>query len=120
MESIESTNTALTNIAGWVPGIIIPTATLIQFIKIKRSRSAEGVSVIALLLFGFANIGLYVFTEKYWALQSLIGLLGTAIIDFAMVAIMMFVCRFLIDNNHPANHGWWNSPGMFAELKGRV
>jgi hypothetical protein len=35
-------------------------------------------------------VGLYVFTEKYLALQSLIGLLGTAILDFTIVGFVLF------------------------------
>ncbi|MEM6452153.1 MAG: hypothetical protein AAF703_17800 [Cyanobacteria bacterium P01_D01_bin.105] len=43
------------------------------------------------LLFGIANVGLYVFTEKYFALQSLIGLLGTAMMDFVIVGMIVFL-----------------------------
>ena len=75
----------ITNLAGWIPAIILPTATTFQLIKVSRSKSTDGVSVITWLLFGIANVGLYLFTEKYLELQALIGLLGTAILDFIIV-----------------------------------
>ncbi len=80
----------LTNLAGWMPAIILPLATITQLTKIVREKSAKGVSVVTWVMFGVANVGLYVFTEKYWALQSLIGLLGTAILDFTIVGFILF------------------------------
>ncbi|MEM1308398.1 MAG: hypothetical protein AAGF98_02665 [Cyanobacteria bacterium P01_H01_bin.153] len=77
--------------AGWIPAIILPTATVSQLVKIVRSRSAEGVSLATWLLFGIANVGLYIFTEKYLAIQSLVGLLGTAMMDFIIVALILFI-----------------------------
>ncbi|MGD1862158.1 MAG: hypothetical protein ACFB0E_19595 [Leptolyngbyaceae cyanobacterium] len=81
----------ITNLAGWIPAIILPTATISQITKIIRSRSTSGVSLATWLLFGIANIGLYIFTEKYLAIQSLVGLLGTAIMDFVIVALIIFI-----------------------------
>jgi hypothetical protein len=78
-------NETVTNLAGWIPAVILPTATLFQLIKIIRSKSAAGVSLMTWFLFGLANIGLYVFTEKYQAPQTLIGLLGTAALNFMIV-----------------------------------
>ena len=83
----------ITNLAGWIPAVILPTATISQLIKIARSNSVEGVSLMTWLLFGIANIGLYIFTEKYFALQALIGLLGTAIMDFTIVIMIVFIDR---------------------------
>ncbi|ELS01045.1 hypothetical protein Xen7305DRAFT_00007460 [Xenococcus sp. PCC 7305] len=77
-------NDLLVNLAGWVPAIILPIATITQLVKIVQERNAAGVSLITWFLFGVANIGLYLFTEKYLALQSLVGLLGTAVLDFAI------------------------------------
>ncbi|MEM9092214.1 MAG: hypothetical protein AAGC93_26220 [Cyanobacteria bacterium P01_F01_bin.53] len=83
----------ITNLAGWIPAVVLPTATISQLVKIAKSQSSEGVSLTTWLLFGVANVGLYVFTEKYFALQSLIGLLGTAIMDFAIVFMIVFMRR---------------------------
>ena len=70
------------NIFGWLPAIIIPLATVIQLSSILRDRSAEGVSWLTWILFGIANVGLYIYTEKYMDIQSIVGLLGSAILDF--------------------------------------
>ena len=82
-------NDILTNIAGWIPAIILPIATISQLAKIVQEKTAQGVSLITWFLFGIANIGLYLFTEKYFALQSLIGLLGTAVLDFAILGVAL-------------------------------
>ena len=86
---VEGMNETLTNLAGWIPAVVLPTATLLQLIKIVRTKSVEGVSLATWLLFGISNIGLYIFTEKYLALQTLIGLLGTAVLNFIIVAMIV-------------------------------
>jgi len=77
------------NIAGWLPAIIFPTATLIQLIAILRSSNAKGISPLTWTLFGIANIALYIYTEKYSAPQTIIGFLGTALADFVIAAMAM-------------------------------
>jgi uncharacterized protein with PQ loop repeat len=74
------------NLAGWVPAIIFPVATLIQLISILR-RSSQGVSWVAWTLFGVANISVYIYTEKYLAAQTIIGFLGSALLDFVIAAL---------------------------------
>ena len=37
-------------------------------------------------LFGIANIAVYIYTEKYLAPQTMIGFLGTAVLDFIIAA----------------------------------
>lgn len=86
-------NDIFTNIAGWIPAIILPIATISQLTKILQEKTAEGVSLITWFLFGVANIGLYLFTEKYLALQSLVGLLGTAVLDFVILGVALFYKR---------------------------
>ena len=80
-------NTDVINIAGWLPAIIFPAATLIQLIAILRSNSVRGVSPMTWTLFGIANIAVYIYTEKYFAPQTIIGFLGTAVLDFAIAAM---------------------------------
>ena len=82
-------NAFVIEIVGWLPAVIIPTATLIQLLAIIKSGSSRGVSWLAWFLFGIANIGLYIYTEKYTDLQSIIGLLGSAVMDFAIVALVL-------------------------------
>jgi uncharacterized protein with PQ loop repeat len=75
----------LINLAGWLPALFLPGATLAQLWKIARTRHTEGVSILTWLLFGFANLGIYIFTEKYGALQSILAQLLTAVLNFTIV-----------------------------------
>lgn len=77
----------LIKLSGWLPAIIIPTATIIQLVTIFKDRSTQGVSWLTWFLFGVANIGLYIYTEKYSALQSIVGLLGSAALDFLIAGL---------------------------------
>jgi len=80
-------------LAGWIPSVILPVAAGLQLMKIVREKKAEGVSVPAWILFGLANVCLYVYAEKYSSPQSVIGLLGTAAINFAIVGAALFFRR---------------------------
>jgi uncharacterized protein with PQ loop repeat len=80
-------NPHVINIAGWLPAIVFPAATLIQLIAILRNNSVRGVSPMTWTLFGIANIAVYIYTEKYLAPQTIIGFLGTAALDFVIAAI---------------------------------
>lgn len=83
-------NEILADLSGWIPAVILPVASLIQLVKIYKSKSSDGVSPLAWTLFGVANIGLYIFTEKYLAFQSIIGLLGTSLINFYIVGMTYY------------------------------
>jgi len=76
-------------LCGWVTVIVFPTATLIQLYSIIKSGTTNGVSASAWFLFGIANICLYVYTEKYTEPQSIVGLLGTALVDFIIVFLVL-------------------------------
>jgi uncharacterized protein with PQ loop repeat len=82
-------NQFLINLAGWIPAVVLPVASLVQLIKIIKVKEVKGVSLFTWLMFGLANTGLYFFTEKYFALQSLLGLLLTAILDFTVVGLII-------------------------------
>lgn len=82
-------NPSIVEITGWFPAIIFPAATAIQLLAILRSRSVRGVSAITWFLFGVANIAVYVYTEKYFALQTIIGFLGTALLDFLIAGLAL-------------------------------
>ncbi len=79
----------LTEISGWIPAVILPTATFLQLFKIARQKSAQDTSIATWFLFGLANIGLYIYTDKYFSLQSIIGLLSTTIMDFYIVGMII-------------------------------
>jgi uncharacterized protein with PQ loop repeat len=80
-------------IAGILPAIVFPAATLLQLLRIIRSRSAAGVNVSTWLLFGLANIAIYIYAEHYTDWQAIVGMLLTAVLDFAIVALVLLVYR---------------------------
>jgi hypothetical protein len=75
--------------AGWLPAVIFPSAALFQLLKVLPRHSTDGVSAVSWFLFGIANRGLYIYAEKYFALQAIMGFLGTAILDFVIVALIV-------------------------------
>jgi uncharacterized protein with PQ loop repeat len=80
---------SLIQLSGWVPAVVFPLACLVQLVKILREQSVDGVSAVAWVAFGLANISLYIYTEKYASLQTIIGMLGQAGIDF-LIAFFTF------------------------------
>lgn len=77
------------DLAGWVPAAIFPGASLLQLIKLLKSRSVEGVSLATWLLFVLANLGMYAFTEKYFVIQSIMTNLLTATIQGTIVVLIL-------------------------------
>jgi len=80
-------------IAGILPAIVFPVATLMQLVRMVRKRSAAGVSVTTWLLFGLANVALYVYAERYAEWQTIAGMLVTAVLDFVIVALALYGFR---------------------------
>ncbi|MEO2015755.1 MAG: hypothetical protein ABGZ53_15435 [Fuerstiella sp.] len=76
-------------VSGYIPAVVIPVATGMQLVSLLRSGKTAGVNWMSWLLFGVANIGLYIYTEKYTSIQSITGLLGSAVLDFAIVAVVL-------------------------------
>jgi hypothetical protein len=72
-------------LAGWLPGVIFPGATALQLYTIWKKGTAKGVSISTWFLFAIANVGLYIYAQKYDSLQMIVGLLGTAALDVAIV-----------------------------------
>lgn len=83
----------LNQIAGILPAIVFPAATLVQLVRMVRARSAAGVSVSTWLLFGFANLAIYFYAERYTEWQAIVGMLLTAALDFVIVALALFGFR---------------------------
>jgi len=88
-------NSLIIQISGWIPAIIFPLASFIQLIKILREKSGDGVSSLAWVAFGLANISLYIYTEKYSSLQTIIGMLGQAFIDFTIAFFAVYFSKKL-------------------------
>jgi uncharacterized protein with PQ loop repeat len=84
---------SFSQLAGILPAIVFPVATLAQLVRIIRRRSTTGVSVTTWLLFGFANIGIYFYAERYTEWQAILGMLVTAVLDFVIVGIVLLAYR---------------------------
>ncbi|BAU12408.1 hypothetical protein LEP3755_29370 [Leptolyngbya sp. NIES-3755] len=72
------------SIAGWLPAIIFPTATLLQLIPVIQGRT-EGVSVIAWTLFGVANLGAYISSTQKQTIQIILAFLFNSVLDLMIV-----------------------------------
>lgn len=75
----------LIDLLGWVPAVVFPVGTGLQLLAILRAKSSEGVSIPAWTLFAFANVCLFAYTEKYGELESILGALGTALLNLCIV-----------------------------------
>lgn len=80
-------------LAGVLPAIIYPTATALQIVRIVRDRSTVGVSKTSWLLFGVANISLYIYAGHYTEWQAIVSLLLSAVLDFVIVGLALFAYR---------------------------
>lgn len=80
-------------IAGILPAVVFPAATLVQLVRMVRANSAAGVSVATWLLFGFANLAIYIYAERYTEWQAIVGMLFTAVIDFVIVGLALLRYR---------------------------
>jgi hypothetical protein len=83
----------LTQIAGILPAVVFPAATLAQLVRMVRQHSAVGVSTSTWLLFGFANLAIYVYAERYTEWQAIVGMLFTALLDFVIVGLAWYYHR---------------------------
>ncbi|MFO0828171.1 MAG: hypothetical protein U0572_08470 [Phycisphaerales bacterium] len=72
-------------VLGWVPAIVFPTASLLQFAAILKAGTARGVSIASWSLFALANICLYVYLGKFTEPQAILSGLGTASCNLLVV-----------------------------------
>lgn len=92
----------LNQIAGVLPAIVFPAATLVQLVRVCRPRGETDTSVSTWLLFGFANLAIYFYAERYTEWQAIVGMLATAVLDFAIVAVALARVRRPGSSNPPA------------------
>lgn len=84
---------SLLQLAGIIPAIIFPAASLSQLVAIARRRSADGVSVATWILVAIANISLFIYTEKYADVINIIALLGAAALNICVASLALFYQR---------------------------
>lgn len=80
---------SLIELAGYVPALIFPIATLMQLVHLLRTKRSEGVPALTWAAFAVGNICLYIYAEKYTELQSIIGQLATAILQVYVVYLIL-------------------------------
>lgn len=78
----------LIEVAGYIPAIIFPAATLMQLWHLLKTKTSEGVPALTWLAFALGNLSLYVYAEKYTELQSIIGQLATAALQIYVVVLI--------------------------------
>lgn len=79
----------LIELIGFIPAIVFPVATLAQLHYLVKNKTADGVSILAWSAFSLGNASLYIYTEKYNELQSIIGLLVTAVLQLLIVGLVL-------------------------------
>ncbi len=84
---------SLIELAGYVPALIFPIATLMQLVHLLRTKKSDGVPALTWAAFAIGNICLYIYAEKYWELQSIIGQLGTAALQVYVVYLILHYRR---------------------------
>ena len=82
---------------GIIPAIIFPVATLVQLIHLVKIKNSSGASWLSWSFFAVGNVALFIYTEKYSAWQSIVGLLGTAVLQ---VAIILLILRYSKKENN--------------------
>lgn len=80
---------SIVEVMGYVPAIVFPTATVLQLIHLFKTKSSEGVSTIAWVAFALGNVSLYIYTEKYTEIQSIVGLLLTSVLQIGIIFLAM-------------------------------
>ena len=79
-------------LAGWLPAVILPTATLGQLVALVRSGSSENLSAVTWGLFLLANLGaLFLGRPEHRIAVIQMGLAFglTAALDVAIVAVIL-------------------------------
>ncbi|MDP4535832.1 hypothetical protein Q3O60_06510 [Alkalimonas collagenimarina] len=74
---------------GIVPAVIFPTATMLQVVHLHRVKNATGVSALSWSAFAMGNLALYIYTEKYLEWQAMLGMLGTAMLQVYLIALIL-------------------------------
>ena len=79
-------------LAGWMPAVILPAATLDQLVTILRSGSVENVSAVTWLLFLLANLGALFLgrpESRIAVVQMALAFGLTALLDVAIVGTIV-------------------------------
>lgn len=72
-------------IVGILPAVVFPVATFQHLVRLVRRRAGAADNPMTWLLFGLANLAIYIYTERYTEWQAILGMLVTALVDFIIV-----------------------------------
>ena len=72
-------------IVGILPAVVFPAATFQHLVRLVRRRNGATDNPMTWLLFGLANLAIYIYTERYTEWQAILGMLVTALVDFIIV-----------------------------------
>lgn len=73
---------------GYVPAIVFPSATIFQLLHMVKTKTSSGVSPITWSAFFIGNISLYLYTEKYFEVQSILSSLLTSVLQLVIIALI--------------------------------
>ena len=82
----------LRTLAGWMPAVILPAATLDQLVTILRSGSVVNLSAVTWLLFLLANLGALFLgrpESRLAVIQMGLAFGLTALLDVAIVGVII-------------------------------
>lgn len=88
-EALPKKRRPLFELIGWIPAVIIPAATFFALYNAFTTEDIGGMSTMSWLLFGIANVCFYIYSEKYRSPQAILAFLGTAVLDFIIVAVVL-------------------------------
>jgi len=79
----------LPQIVGILPAVVFPAATFQHLVRLVRTRTGATDNPMTWLLFGLANLAIYIYTERYTEWQAILGMLVTAAADFIIVGYIL-------------------------------
>lgn len=83
----------LLQLAGALPAVIFPAASLAQLLAIWRRRSADGVSIATWMMVGIGNVVLFAYNGLYTDLVNISALLGAAVLNFCVAGTAVYFQR---------------------------
>ena len=73
----------------WAPFIFFPLSYLLQIIKVIEKKSEKGQDVWSYFLFFLANLGAFLFIEKFGDVRAIGGFLLTALLQIISVIVIL-------------------------------
>ena len=75
----------ISDYGGFLPGLLYPIASILQLVKIIKSDNVKGLSEYTWILLFICNVGLYFLSGRYYNWKSILGFLGSAILNIVVV-----------------------------------